>query len=331
MHCSEVRFARQLGAAVAAGAVGAFLSIMPAAAQDYPTHEIHAVCSYAAGSGADILVRYYSDKLAKLAGKPVIVENRAGAQGLIGTEYASKAKPDGYTILIAPISSTLAAAPYLFKKLPYDPFKDFTAVAPISSLNFVVAVAGTSPIKNIQELVKYLKSKGDHGSYGISNNTAQVAGEVFKEMAGLKSVLGPYQTIAPAVTDLVGGRLDYIVGDATFMTGQARAGRIKLIAVTGPKRSAALPDVPTMAESGFPGYDISAWWGVVVPTGTPKPVIDRLAGWLRQINAMEETRKFLHNVSTDVLDGTPESMAALVKRDNERWSRYTKIAHIEPQ
>ena len=314
-----------------AGTLSGALGTLPATAQEYPTHEIHAVCSYAAGSGADLLVRYYSNKLAQLAGKPVIVENRAGAQGLIGTEYAAKAKPDGYTILVAPISSTLAAAPYLFKKLPYDPVKDFAAVAPISSLNFAIAVAGTSPIKSVADLVAYLKTKPDHGSYGISNNTAQVAGEVFKEMAGLKSVLVPYTTIAPAVTDVGAGRLDYVVGDATFMTGQARAGRIRIIAVTGAKRSSAMPDVPTMAESGFPGYEITAWWGVVAPAGTPKPIIQRLAGWLAQINAMPETGKFLHNVSTDVLNGTPESMAELVKRDTERWSRYTRIAHIEPQ
>ncbi len=307
------------------------LAAAPVFAQEYPTREIHAVCSYAAGSGADILVRYYSDKLAKLSGKPVIVENRAGAQGVIGTEYAAKARPDGYTILVAPISSTLAAAPFLFKKLPYDPLKDFDPVAPISSLNFAVAVAGTSPVKNMADLVKYLKAKPDHGSYGISNNTAQVAGEVFKQMAGVQSVLVPYTTIAPAVTDVVGGRLDYIVGDATFMVGQARAGRIRIIAVTGSKRSTAMPDVPTMAESGFPGFDISAWWGVVVPAGTPKPIIQRLSGWIAQVNAMEETRKFLQTVATDVLNGTPESMAEMVKKDNERWSRYTKIAHIEPQ
>ena len=300
-------------------------------AQEYPSREIHSVCSYAAGSGADILVRYYSDKLARLSGKPVIVENRAGAQGIIGTEYAARAKPDGYTILVAPISSTLAAAQFLYKKLPYDPIRDFAPVAPISSLNFVFAVDAKSPVKTLQDLIAEMKKKPDHGSYGIANNTGQVAGEVFKEMAGLKSVMVPYTTTAPAVTDLIGGRLDYVVSDATFLTGQARAGRVRIIAVTGPKRSAAIADVPTVAESGFQGFEVTAWWGVVVPAGTPKPIIDKLAGWIAQINAMDETGKFLQNVSTDVLNGTPESMMALIKQDNERWARYTKLAKIEPQ
>jgi tripartite-type tricarboxylate transporter receptor subunit TctC len=309
----------------------ALVSALPATAQEYPTREIRAICSFAAGSGGDILVRYYSDKLAKLTGKPVIVENRVGAQGLIGTEAAARAKPDGYTLLITPASSTLAAAPYLFKKLPYDPIKDFTPVAPISSLNFVIVVDGKSALKTVGELVSELKRKSDNGSYGINNNTGQVAGELFKEMAGLKSVRIPYTTTVQGITDLMGGRVDYLVGDATFMTGQARAGRIRIIAVTGSKRSAALPDVPTMAESGFPGYDVSAWWGVVAPAGTPKPIVDRLAGWIAQINAMDETRQFLHNVSTDVLNGTPESMTSMLKQDMERWGRYAKIAHIEPQ
>jgi tripartite-type tricarboxylate transporter receptor subunit TctC len=307
------------------------LAALPAAAQEYPAREIRAICSFAAGSGGDILVRYYSDRLAKVSGKPVIVENRVGAQGVIGTEAAAKARPDGYTILIAPVSSTLAAAPYLFKKLPYDPLKDFTPIAPISSLNFVIAVDGKSPIKTVGELVGALKKKPDHGSFGINNNTGQVAAELFKEMAGLKSVQIPYTTTVQGITDLTGGQLDFVVGDATFMSGQARAGRIRLIAVTGTKRSAALPEVPTMAESGFPGYDVSAWWGVVAPAGTPKPIVDRLAGWIAQINATEETRKFLHNVSTDVLNGTPESMAAMIKQDMDRWGRYVKIARIEPQ
>jgi tripartite-type tricarboxylate transporter receptor subunit TctC len=320
-------FARNL--CVAAGAVAAMAGI--AAAQEYPAREIRAICGYAAGSGADILVRYYSDRLSRLAGKPVIVENKAGAQGLIGTEFAARARNDGYTILITPASANLAAAPHLFKQLPYDPVKDFTAVAPIARLNFVFAVDGKSPIKTIGELVEHLKKKAENGSYGIGNNTGQVSSALFKEMAGLKTLAINYKSAAQAVTDLAGGQLDFMVWDATFMSGLARSGRIRLLTVTGASRSSALPDVPTMAESGFPEFDLSAWWGVVVPAGTPKPIVDKLAGWIGQINASEETRQFLHNVATDVFSGTPESMAALIKQDTERWERYVKLAKIEPQ
>lgn len=323
--CADVRLAALI--------IGACTALTGAtvAAQDYPAREIRAVCSFAAGSGGDILVRYYSDRLSKLAGKPVIVENKAGAQGVIGTEFAARSKPDGYTILITPASSTLAAAPYLFKNLPYDPIKDFTAVAPIARLNFAFVVDAKSPIKTMADLVAELKKKPDHGIYGINNNTGQVAAELFKEAAQLKTLQVPYKTTVQGVTDLISGQVDYLVGDATFFSGQARGGRVRIIAVTGPTRSGALPEVPTMAESGFAGYDLTAWWGVVVPAGTPRPIVDRLSAWMAQINASDETRVFLHNVATDVLNGTPEQMATMLKQDLDRWGRYARLAKIEAQ
>jgi tripartite-type tricarboxylate transporter receptor subunit TctC len=317
-------------AAVAFG-VGLSLAAGSTAAQEYPVRDIRAICAYAAGSGADILVRYYSDRIAKLAGRPVIVENKAGAQGLIGTEFAARAEPDGYTILVTPASANLAAAPHLFKNLRYDPIRDFTPVAPISRLNFMVAVDGRSPIKSIAELVSHLKVRAEKGSYGIGNNTGQVSAAILSEMAGLKTVQISYKAAAQALIDLASGQLDYIVWDATFLSGQAKSGRVRLLAVTGSTRSSSLPEVPTMIESGFPGFDLSAWWGVVVPAGTPRPIVEKLAGWIAQINAAEETRQFLNSVATDVLNGTPESMAAMLKTDTERWRGFAKLAKIEPQ
>ena len=316
--------------AVAFG-VGLSLAAGSTVSQEYPAREIRAICAYPAGSGADILVRFYSDKIAKLAGRPVIVENKAGAQGLIGTEFAARAEPDGYTILVTPASANLAAAPHLFKKLPYDPIRDFTPVAPISRLNFVFAVDGKSPIKSIGELVSHLKARAEKGSYGIGNNTGQVSAAIFSEMAGLKTVQITYKAATQAVIDLASGQLDYLVWDATFLSGQAKSGRVRLLAVTGSARSTALPEVPTMIESGFPGFDLTAWWGVVVPAGTPRAIVDKLAGWLAKINAAEETHRFLHNVATDPLTGTPESMAAMIKTDTERWRGFAKLAKIEPQ
>ena len=323
MHAARI-------AAVALG-VGLSLAAGSAASQEYPTREIRAICAYPAGSGADILVRYYSDRIAKLAGRPVVVENKAGAQGLIGTEFAARAEPDGYTILVTPASANLAAAPHMFKKLPYDPIKDFTPVAPISRLNFVVAVDGKGPIKSIGELVSHLKARAEKGSYGIGNNTGQVSAAILTEMAGLKTVPIPYKAATQAIVDLASGQLDYLIWDATFLSGQAKSGRVRLLAVTGSTRSSALPEVPTMIESGFPGFDLSAWWGVVVPAGTPRAIVEKLAGWIAQINAAEETRQFLNNVATDVLTGTPESMAAMIKTDTERWRGFARLAKIEPQ
>jgi len=302
-----------------------------AMAQDYPNRELHAVSPVSPGSGGDIVARYYSDKLSKLAGRPVIVDNKGGAQGVVGTEYAAHAKPDGYTFLITPASSMLAAQPHFFRKLPFDPFKDFAPVAVLAWLPFAIAVDAKSPIKNIGELVAALKAKPGHGFYGMGNNSGLGTAELFKEMAGLKTVQVPYKTSMQGVTALATGEIDFLVWDATFMSGQARAGRIRILAVTSPKRASALPDVPTMIESGFPGFEITSWWGVVVPAGTPRPIVDKLAGWFHEINAMDETRRFLLNVATDVLGGTPEQMASMLKQEYERWGKLAKLAKIQPQ
>ena len=307
------------------------LLALPCLAQEYPAREIHAVSPVAAGSGGDILVRYYSDKLSKLAGKPVVVDNKGGAAGIIGTEFAARAKPDGYTLLFTPASSMLAAQPHFYKKLSFDPLKDFVPVAPLAWLPFGIAVDAKSPVKNAQELVAHLKAKPGHGFYGMGSNTGFGTAELFKEMAGLKTTQVPYKSSQQGLTGLLDGSIDFLTWDATFLSGHVRAGRIRLVAVTSAERSSSLPDVPTMIEQGFPGFEISSWWGVVVPAGTPRPIVDRLAGWMREISAMPETKQFLAKVATDVLTGSPEDMAAMLKAEYERWGRIAKTAKVQPQ
>src|SRR3982751_317615 len=178
--------------------------------QEYPVREIRSICNFAAGSGADIIVRFYSDRLSKLAGKPVLVENKPGVQGTLASDFVAKSKPDGYTLMITPASSTLATAPYIFKKLPFDPLRDFAPVTSIASLSFVLAVDAAGPIKSVEELVKSLKSKPNHGFYGTGSNTGQVAAELFKEKMGLATVYVPYKVTVDALTGLVGGGVDFI-------------------------------------------------------------------------------------------------------------------------
>jgi tripartite-type tricarboxylate transporter receptor subunit TctC len=302
-----------------------------AAAQDYPAREIRSICNFSVGSGADIVVRYYSDKLAGLAGKPVVVENRTGVQGTLASEYVAHAKPDGYTIMITPASSTLAAARYMFKELRFDPDKDFVPVTTLAKLSFAIAVDAKSPARSIADLTAELKKKPGHGAYATGSNTGQVTGELYKEMAGLSTTYVPYKETMSALSDTISGRVDFMTYDITFLVPQARAGRVRILAVTSATRRAPLPDVPTMVESGFPGYDLAPWWGVVVPAGTPKPVVDKLAAWFNQITASEETQKFLGNLATDPFPGTPESMAALLRTEIEQWGRYVRLAKIEPQ
>jgi len=307
------------------------LAPVHAAAQDYPVREIRSICNFSAGSGADIVVRYYSDRLAKLAGKPVLVENKVGVQGNIATEYVARSKADGYTIMITPASSTLAAARYLFKQLPFDPDKDFMPVTTLAKLSFAIAIDAKSPIRTIAELTEHLKKKPGHGHYATGSNTGQVTGELYKEMAGLSTVYVPYKQATSALTDTISGEVDFMTYDITFLLPQARTGRVRVLAVTSAARLATLPEVPTMAESGFPGYDLTPWWGVVVPAGTPKPIVDKLAAWFNQITASEETHKFLANLATDPFPGSPESMAALIRTEIEQWGRYVRLAKIEPQ
>ena len=301
------------------------------AAQDYPAREIRALCNYAPGSGADLIVRFYSDRLSKLAGKPVLVENRVGANGTIASDALAKSKPDGYTILITPVTSTIVSAPYMFKSLPFDSAKDFTAVTTIASLSFVILVDAAGPIKSIGDLVTHLRAKPTTSFYGATSNTGVIAAELFKTAAGVKTTYVPYKQNVQALTDLLLGHLDFISFDATWALGQAKGGKLRILAATAARRSAAIPEVPTLAELGYGGNDVSPWWGVVVAAGTPRPVVDKLAGWFNQITAAEDTKQFLSASAFDPFPGTPEQMQALMKSDAERWKRYVELAKIEPQ
>ena len=247
-----------------------------AAAQDYPTREIRSLCNYAPGSGADLIVRFYSDRLSKLAGRPVIVENRVGANGMIATDALAKSRPDGYTIMITPASSTIAAAPYLFKSLPFDTTKDFAAVATIASLSFVILVDAAGPIKSMGELVAHLKAKPTPSFYGATSNTGVIAAELFKTAAGVKTTYVPYKQNVQALTDLLLGQLDFIAFDATWALGQAKGGKLRILAATAAKRTAALPDVPTLAELGYPGVGTLQWLALFAPSGVPAEVIETL-------------------------------------------------------
>jgi tripartite-type tricarboxylate transporter receptor subunit TctC len=306
------------------------LFALRAAAQDYPVREIRSVCNFAPGSGADIIVRYYSEKLSRLAGRPVIVENKPGAQGLLATDFVAKSKPDGYTILITPASSTLATAPHIFKQIPFDPARDFAPVTTINSLPFVIAIDAAKPWRSIGDLVAALRAKEGHGFYGTQSNTGQVSAELFKDKAGLKTDYVPFKITTDAFTSLLGGQIDFMSVDATW-AGTQHPHKVRILALTSARRSGSLPDIPTMQELGYKDFDITAWWGVVVAAGTPRPVIDRLAGWFNQITRAEETKQFLARSSLDAFPGSPESMAALLKTETERWRGYVRMAKIQPQ
>jgi tripartite-type tricarboxylate transporter receptor subunit TctC len=300
-------------------------------AQDYPSREFHSVVNFGPGSGMDITIRYYAQKLTEITGKPVIVDNKPGATGNIATEYLIRSKPDGYTFMITPASSTLAAASAIFKKLPFDPLKDLQPVMLMHKLGFVFIVNGRSPVKTVADLTDYLKKKPGHGAYGTGANTGVVAAELYKTRAGLETNQVLYRGVDGNMNDLLGGQLDFATFDPTSAFEFVRTGKVRAIAVSSATRLGSYPDVPTMAESGFPGYDLTPWLGLVVPAGTPKPIVEKLAAWHRQIDAMPETKKAMAQFGYDPLLGDADAMTALLKKDIAQWAEYVRIAKIQPQ
>ena len=307
------------------------LTFAPTArAQDYPAQDIHVICAFPAGSGADVLVRYFAEKLREKAGKPVIVENRTGANGNIAAEYTVRAKPDGHTIHIHAGSST-AANYWLFKKPPINPSKELQVVATLNQQPFMVVVAQNAPYKTLQELTAAMKTKGEKASYAESNTTGKVMGELYKLATGTKAVDVPYRTANDSLNDFASGVIDYGMMDPVFALVQAREGRLRSLAVSTKKRMGAVPDLPTMTEQGVPGIELFGWFAAMVPAGTPRPVVDQLNKWFNEIEATDETKTYLNKFGGDPWITTPEEGQAQLVKDQKDWENYVKQAKIEPQ
>ncbi len=322
---------RFLVCTLAAGAlVAAPLAI--AEAQEYPSRPITVVVGYAPGTGADVLARYFSEKLRPFVGsQPVVVENKAGALTNIAAEYVAKAKPDGYTIFITAGNSTFSANPYLFKKINFDPLKDYTPVTTLARLPFLFTLPANSPINSVQELTAYLKKKGDKASYAYPNSFSQAATELYKKITGVEAVGVAYKATPPAMLDMNKGDIDFIIMDATFGVQQEKQGQIKVVGVTTAERSPVAPQFPSAAESGLPNYDLSAWWAVWLPANAPKPVVDKLEGWFNQIVKTEETKTFLLSIGAAPLLGDRSLVAKMLPAEMKKWEAIIREAKIEAQ
>jgi tripartite-type tricarboxylate transporter receptor subunit TctC len=303
----------------------------PAAAQDYPTKAIYTICPFGPGTGADILVRFFAAKLGDVLGKTVVVENKVGAQGNIATEAVAKAKPDGYTIAITPGSSTLAMAAHIFKKLNYDPVRDFTPVAPLSTLSFAMVVDAKKPLHTLTDLTAFLKEKKGRGIYGGGANSGIVTAELYLRAIGAESERVAFRTPTDTLKALQIGDIDFTATDASWTVGQVNEGRVRALAVTSSKRTRALPNVPTMVEQGFADIVVEPWWGVFVPAGTPAPIVDKLHAAFAKILDMQETKDFLFRIANDPLPGPPEMLKTMLARDLAKWGEYVRLARIEPQ
>jgi tripartite-type tricarboxylate transporter receptor subunit TctC len=303
----------------------------PVQAQTYPTREIHVVVGLPAGSGGDVIARFYADKLAQICGKPVIVENKPGMILSIGAESVARARPDGYTLLITSVTSSHAANLFNFKKLPYDPIKDFAPVAMLTRSYFVLTVRPEAPWKTVAELTAAMKIKGAKASYGYGSPPALASAELYKVRAGLEAVAVPYRTSMASLSEMFSGELDFQFIDATAVAPLLESGKLRGLAVTANERIPGV-DMPTMTEAAnISEFDIAPVWGVLLPAGTPQPIVDRLESWFEQISKLEATRMFLANTHGASYFGNARALAEFIPKEIKKWEELSKIAKIEPQ
>jgi tripartite-type tricarboxylate transporter receptor subunit TctC len=313
------------GAALAAPSVVITLR----AEESWPAREVHAICMFPPGTGADIYVRFFARKLQEAVGKTVIVENKVGAFGNIANEYVARSKPDGYTIYIAP-TNLLAIAPHLYTKLSYDPLSDFETVTTLFKLPFILIVSGDSPFKSVADLTGYLKQRGDQASYASVSTVSLVSAELFKAQFGLKTVEVKYKESSAALADLWGGNVVFLYLDPAGSAAHIAAGKLRALAVTTANRVDALSDIPGSAEVGIMNSDLFSWWSVHTPKGVPKPILDKLEWVFNQIVADPDTRSYLANTGSDILPGDAKLARELLVKGVKDWGGYVKLARIEP-
>jgi len=310
--------------ALAAGALLATASTL-AAAQAWPSKPIKYVVPFAAGGTTDILARTISEKLSVALGQPVVVENKPGAGGGLGAAEVAKAAPDGYTIMGGTIS-THAINASLYKNLPYDPVRDFAAITLIARVPNMLVINNDIPAKDVAELIALMKANPGKWSFASSGNgTSQhLSGELFKGMAGVDMQHIPYKGSPPALTDVMGGQVTMTFDNITTAWPLARGGKLRALAVTTAKRSPVSPEVPTLAESGLPGYEIGSWQGVFAPAGTPPEIVKRLNTEIVKIINSPDVQKKLLELGAEPVANSPEEFTALVKTEVVKWGDVVK-------
>jgi tripartite-type tricarboxylate transporter receptor subunit TctC len=309
------------------------VAILPAAsaqAQEWPAREIRVFSGFPAGSGADTLARYFSEKLRPYVKQPMVVENKPGALGSLAGEAVARARPDGYTMLIAGYPA-MSVNLLLLKKIGYDPVNDYAPVSTLLGQPFILVVDPKLTARTVSDLSAYLRAKGEKASYAGTASSSVVLAELYKTFGGVPGVQVMYRDAQAYMGDMLNGAIDFAWADPVFGMGQVNAGRLRALAVSTPRRSPALPDVPTMAEAGLPQATFTSWWAAVMPAGSPPTVVRRLNGWFQEILATEETKKFLASFGAEPLFGTPEDLRKLQVDEIERWRDYVRIAKIEPQ
>ena len=316
---------------LAAAAVIACFSASVQAAESYPTRPVRMVVGFAPGGGTDSTARALTPKLSERLGQQVVVDNRPGASGNIATEIISKAPADGYTILLGTIAA-LAINPTLFGNLPFDPQKDLAPVIRVADSTNILVVHPSVPAKSVKELIALAKTGKplNAGSSGVGG-TGHLALELFNVMAGTKMTHVPYKGGGPAMTDLLGGQIQVIFATAASAVPHVQSGKIRALAVSTAKRSKLVPDLPTVAEAGLPGFEANNWNGLVVPAKTPRPIIDRLNKEFTAVLNQPDVVSILFKQGLDAAPGTPEEFGRYIKSETAKWAKVIKASGAKPE
>jgi len=307
------------------------LAFAGTASGQYPTKPVRFIVPSAVGGGTDIIARAISLKLSEALGQQFVVDNRPGAGQMIGIELAARSPADGHTILMA--ASTLAINPIMYKKVPYDPLRDFAPITQAATLANVIVVHPSLPVKSIAELIAYAKQRPgqlNFASAGIGTSP-QMSIELLKSMAGIDMVHIPYKGTAPGVVDLLAGQVLVMAPNVLTALPHIKAGKLRALAVTSARRSEGLPDVPTVAESGLPGYDSTQWYGVLAPAGTPRDIVARLHDEIVRALRDAEVGKRLAADGAEPVGSSPEEFAAFIKSESEKWAKVAQAAGIKPE
>jgi tripartite-type tricarboxylate transporter receptor subunit TctC len=305
-------------------------SVASASAQSYPNRPVTIITPFAAGSVTDATARTIAQHLQETLGQPFVVENRAGAGGLLAASTVARAAADGYTLLIT-TNSTHSAAPGLFKSVPYDPIKDFTPIARIGSFPSLIAVHPAQPIRSMQEFVAYAKANPGKLSYAHGNSTGHITGEALKQRTGIDVVRVAYRSNPAAMTDLIAGHIPAMIPDFGVALPQVKAQTIRPLAVLTRERSTTLPDLPTLHETVLPNFDLLAWAGMFGPANLPAPIAERIAGELEKLLSKPEVQQRFVSVGVEVFFGGPKPFDDYVRSELVKWTGLIKEVGIQPE
>ncbi len=300
-------------------------------AQPYPNRPVKLVVPFAAGSGSDIFARLLAEDLRLAFNQPFVVENKPGASAQIAAEYVAKSAPDGYTLFVA-TNTSHSANPFLFKTLRYDPLRDYTSITRVLYMPYVLVVPQASPIRNVADIVARARANPGKLNYGYGNSTSQVASAAFTRQGQIEVTAVPYKSMPPAMTDLIGGQLDFIFVDLASAQGYLKSGQLRPIAFSLGQRSQRMTELPTVAETpGFAGYEVTSWVGIVGPAGVPREIVERLNAEFRRTLEKAEIRDKLQGMGAEVVPSTAQEMDAFVRRQLDIWRTQIRDAGIQPE